>query len=645
MFNIGSKEENKNYELDSKGVNNLRGLALDMIASAGSGHGGIILSAAPIIYTLYKYHMNIDINNLEYINRDKFILSAGHSIPLLYGIDYFLDLLNLDDLKNLRKINSKTPGHPELGVTPLVEFTAGALGQGVGSAVGSAIASKYLGAKTKNLINDYTYVLCGDGELEEGITYESLAIAGTLKLNNLIVLVDCNNVTLDSNLNTSSCENLKMRFEAINFNVIETDDSVKNINESLENAKKSDRPTVIFVKTIMGLYSKYEGTNKAHGMVPDTEDLLNIKEKLGLHEASFTVNSEVTSEFKREVIERSNKNLEEFNNKYQELEDKSLVDKLINHEITYTLNDLDTFTEGKSLREYSGDLLNKIASNFLLLIGGSCDLSSSCKTKLNDLGDFNSNNYIGRNIYFGIREHASGAIINGMALSGLRPFVSTFLVFSDYMRTSIRESAIMNLPVLYIFTHDSITVGPDGPLHQAIEQLPSLELIPNLKVYRPYDLNELIGSYIEILKNNNPACLILPRDSRDISAFTKSNEVVNGIYEVMKNDTDDYINLISNGEELGITLKVSKNLKEMGIDNKVFSIPCKKNITTDIKTLLNNKRTIAITLAHPAYFYDITGEVIGINTFGKSGFKEELLEHFGFTEELLTTQILELLKK
>ncbi|MBR3661537.1 MAG: transketolase [Bacilli bacterium] len=644
MFSIGSKEDNKNYELDLKGVNNLRGLALDMIVNAGSGHGGIILSAAPIIYTLYKYHMNLDFNNLNYINRDRFILSAGHSVPLLYGIDYFLELLELDDLKKLRKIDSKTPGHPELGITPLVEFTSGALGQGVGTSVGCAIASKYLKEKTNNLINNYTYVLCGDGELEEGITYESLAIAGTLKLNNLIVLVDCNNVTLDSNLNDSSCENLKMRFEAINFNVIECDDSVKNINESLELAHKSDKPTVILVKTIMGLYSKYEGTNKAHGMVPDSEDLLNIKEKLEIHEASFTVNNEVISEFKKEVEERSNKHLKEFNNKYQELEDKSLVDKLINHEVSYNLNEIDIFSEEKSLRENSKDLLNKIANDFELLIGGSCDLSSSCKTYLENLGDFKENNYKGRNIYFGIREHAAGAITNGMALSGLRPFVSTFLAFSDYMRASIRESAIMKLPVLYIFTHDSITVGPDGPLHHPIEQLPSLELIPNLKVYRPFDLNELIGSYIDIFKNNNPACLVLPRDSKNISAYTKSSEVANGIYEVIRNDTDDFINLIANGEELGIVLKVSKNLKEMGIDNKVLSIPCKKNVS-NIKDLLNNQRTIAITLANPVYFYDITNEVIGINDFGKSGSKEELLDFFGFSEEKLVTQILELLKK
>lgn len=645
MFNIGSKEiDSKNYDLDIKGVNNLRGLALDMIVEANSGHGGIIMSSAPIIYTLFKYHMNIDLDNLDFINRDKFIFSVGHGVPLLYGIDYFLNLLELDDLKSLRKINSKTPGHPELG-SPLVDYTTGSLGQGIAASVGYAIAEKYLNSKTNGLINYYTYVLCGDGELEEGITYESLSLAGTLNLNKLIVLVDLNEVTLDNNLEISSKEDIRKRFESINFNIIETNDSVKSIDESIENAKKSDRPTVILVKTIIGLYSKYEGTNIAHGMVPDNDDLLNIKEKLGLFESRFIVNSDVIEDFKNAVILRSQEKIDNFNEKYNKLEDKTFIDKIINKDNTYVLNDLDIEYNNQSLRDLSGKILNKIASEFDLLIGGSCDLSLSCKTTLNEFGTFNESNYLGRNIYFGIREHASAGIINGMSLAGLRPFTSTFLAFSDYMRASIRESAIMNLPVLYIFTHDSVLVGEDGPLHQPIEQLESLELIPNLKIYRPYDLNELIGCYIEIFKNKCPSVLILPRSNNEISENTKASGVESGIYEIIKSETDDYINLITNGEELGIVLKVSKNLKEIGIDNRVFSAPCKKNIKSDLKELLNDKKTIAITLSHPHYFYDLTNNVIGIDKFGVSAKKEEILESYGFTEELLVNQILELLKK
>ena len=641
MFSIGSIEnQDINYELDEKGVNNLRGLALDMIVEAHSGHGGVIMSSAPIIYTLFKYHMNIDINNLNFLNRDKFILSVGHAAPLLYGIDYFLDLLSLDDLKSLRRLNSKTPGHPELG-TPLVDFSSGALGTGVGASIGYAIGERYLNSKTNSLIDYYTYVLCGDGELEEGITYESLALAGTLNLNKLIVFVDLNEVTLDNNLNITSHENLVKRFESINFNVIETSDSVKEINESIIEAKKSDKPSVILVKTKIGLYSKYEGTNKAHGMVPDEEDLLSIKEKLGLFESHFTVNRDVIEDFKNTIIERSREKINIFNDNYKKTKDKELIDKLINKEVTYSLNDLDIEYNDESLRDLSGKILNKYADNFDLIIGGSCDLSSSCKTNLENFDIFNETNYSGRNIYFGIREQAASAIINGLALLGLRPFVSTFLAFSDYMRANIRLSAIMNLPVLYIFTHDSITVGEDGMVHQPIEQLASLELIPNLKIYRPFDLNELIGCYMEIFKNNCPSVLILPRNNKSISGNTKTSGVEMGIYEVIKNDTDNYINLISNGEELGIVLETSKNLKELGIDNRVLSVPCKKNINKNLESILNNKETIAITLTVPQYFYDITKNVIGMTNFGKSAKKEDLLDYFGFTSEKITKQILE----
>ena len=639
MFIIGKEE--KNYEIDEKGVNNLRGIALDMIVNAGSGHGGIILSSAPIIYTLFKYHLNMDIKNLDFLNRDRFILSAGHGVPLIYGINYFLDLLKLDDLKELRKINSKTPGHPELG-NALAEFTGGYLGQGIGIAVGMALAERYINKKTENVINYHTYVLCGDGELEEGITYEALTIAGTLNLSNLVVLVDLNDVTLDANLNVSSKEDLIKRFESINFNILESDSSVKSINESLENAKKSNKPSVIFIKTKIGLYSKYEGTNKAHGMVPDLEELQNIKEKLGIMDSMFTVNAEIVQEFKDEIEKRSQSLIDKFKIDYEKLNDKRFIDLLKNKNNTFTFDDLNIEYNDKSLRDLSGELLNIVAKNFDLLIGGSADLSSSCKTILKNDEIFSNENYLGRNIYFGIREHASGSIINGMALSGLRPFTSTFLAFSDYMKPAIRESAIMNLPVIYIFTHDSITVGCDGPLHQPIEQIASLELIPNLKIYRPFDLNELIGCYKEIFEKKDPACLILPRDCHEISKNTKANGVELGIYEVISNETDNYINLIASGEELGLVLKVSKSLKEYGIDNKVFSMPCKKNI--NIKDVdFNNMKTIAITFGSPDNYYFLTKDVIGLNRFGKSGSSIEVLGEFGFTEEQIVKKIIDII--
>ena len=634
MFNIKTKEE-LDLELDKRGVNTLRGLALDMIVNKKSGHPGIVLGAASILYTLYKYHMNIDLENLDYVNRDRFIFSAGHGVPLLYGIDYFLGLLSLEDLKELRTINSKTPGHPERLVTPLVEISTGPLGQGVANAVGIALGETYLGNNTKETIDYYTYVLCGDGELEEGITYEALNLAGTWNLKKLIVLVDLNEVTLDNDLKTTSCEDIKKRFESIHFNILETDDTVRNINDPIINAKKSDKPSVIFVKTKIGSYSPYEGTNKAHSTIPTEEEFYAIKEKLGLFGAMFEVSQDVVDSFKQEVNNRGREHVRDFEKKYKSLENKELIDKILKNENTYFLSDIPLEFEEKSLRELSSEVLNRISEEYPLLIGGSADLSSSCKTKLK---------IEGKNINFGIREHAMGGILNGLATLNFRPFGSTFLAFSDYLKPSIRMSALMNLPVIYIFTHDSITVGEDGPTHQPVEQIPSLELIPNLMVYRPYDFNELIGSYKDILSHTKPSCLILPRDHKEISKDTSSIGVESGIYEVVKNETDNYLNLISNGEELGIVLKVSKNLKEIGIDNRVFSVPCMKNIKADLSKLWKGHKTIAITLAKSEYFYSFTKDVIGISSFGMCGSKEELLEHYGFDLETLQSKILEYLK-
>ncbi len=646
MFNIGNGNNNKiNYEDDLKGINALRGLAIDMIHEANSGHPGICLGAAPIIYTLFKRHMNISLDNLEFVNRDRFVFSAGHGVPLFYGILYMLGVLKLEDLKNLRKLGSKTPGHPEYKITPLVEMSTGPLGQGVASSVGMAISSMYLESKTQGLIDYYTYVLCGDGEMEEGITYEALSLAGTLKLKRLIVLYDSNNVTLDNNLKTSSHEDIKKRFESINFNVIESENDAKSIDEAITIAKSSNLPSVIIVKTIIGEFSKNAGTNLVHGKPLDDDDIINVKEKLGLYDAPFTISADVVKEFKEMVETRGKENYQNWQERYQKMEDKTLIDKIINHEQTYTLNNFNIDYENKSLRDLSGEILNQIAMNFPLLIGGSADLSSSCKTNLKQEKIFREDSYDGRNIYFGIREHAMAGIMNGMALSGLRPFGSTFLAFSDYMRPSIRMSSLMNLGVIYIFTHDSITVGEDGPAHEPIEQLASLELIPNLKVYRPYDLNELIASYIDILANTNPSALVLPRDNKKISNNTKISGIKEGMYVVIENETDNYINLLANGEELGIVMELSQNLKEIGIDTKVYSVPCMKNISKELKEKINSEKTIAITLGSPNYYYELTRDVIGMETFGVSGGKMEILEHFGFTLKALESKILERLNK
>lgn len=633
------------YKEDYKVVSHLRCLSIDMIDNAKSGHPGICLGAATILYTLFSRHLSFNRNDPNWYNRDRFILSAGHGAPLFYSMLYMLGILSVDDVKNLRQLDSITPGHPEI-TTPFVDMSTGPLGQGIASSVGMAIAERYLNSTyNKDLINHYTYVLCGDGDLEEGISYEAMALASKLKLNKLIILYDSNNITLDGKLNMSSTEDVITRFKALNFNILVVDgESIKEIDYAISRAKESPMPTIIICKTTIGKYSKDEGTNTVHGKPLSKDDIKSIKEKLDMYESPFTLSNDSVEYLKGLIDKRMYLVLREFDRKYQDLKEieKDKLDKLFSLDRTYNLGNIEFDYEGLSLRDISGNILNSISSEFPLLIGGSADLSSSCKTKLKKEKDFLDSSYDGRNINFGIREHAMGAIINGLALSGLRSFGSTFLVFSDYLRGAIRMSAIMNLPVIYIFTHDSITVGEDGITHEPIEQLASLELIPNLYIYRPYDVNELLASFRDILKNNHPSVLVLPRDNKDISELTRNNRIEDGAYILKKEETKDFITLISNGEELGLVIKVSERLNAEGFDTRIVSVPCMQNAIDNDINIIPNKKAIAITFGVSDYYYKFTRNVIGINTFGKSAKKDDILDYFGFTEDKLINKIKEI---
>lgn len=632
------------YKDDYKVISHLRCLAIDMIDNAKSGHPGICLGAATILYTLYSRHLSFDRNNPNWYNRDRFVLSAGHGAPLFYSMLYMLGILSLDDVKSLRKMDSITPGHPEI-TTPFVDMSTGPLGQGIASSVGMAIAERYLNSTyNKELIDHYTYVLCGDGDLEEGISYEAMALASKLKLNKLIVLYDSNNVTLDGKLNISSEEDVIIRFKALNFNILVVDgESIKEIDYAINRAHESIMPTIIICKTTIGKYSKDEGSNVVHGKPLEKEDIKSIKEKLDMYESPFTLSNESVEYFKSIIDKRMYLTLREFERKYESLreDEKEKIDKLFNLDSTYSLGNLDFNYEDLSLRDISGNILNSISEEFPLLIGGSADLSSSCKTRLKNEKDFNDN-YKGRNINFGIREHAMGAILNGIALSGIRGFGSTFLVFSDYLRPAIRMSAIMNLPVIYIFTHDSVTVVEDGITHEPIEQLASLELVPNLYIYRPYDVNELLASYRDILSNKHPSVLVLPRDNKGISELTKNNKIEDGAYILKKEETNNFITLIANGEELGIVIKVSERLNAEGFDTRIVSMPCMQNYLDKDLDLIPNKKVIAITYGVSDYYYKFTRNVIGINEFGKSAPKDDILDYFGFTEDKLINKIKEI---
>ena len=639
-----TKEENKE---DYRVINNMRVLALDAINKANSGHPGICLGAAPILYTLYAKHMSIDLNNPNWYNRDRFILSAGHGAPLFYSMLYMLGLLSLEDIKDLRQLGSITPGHPEI-TTPLVDMATGPLGQGIASAVGMAIAERYLNSTyNKNLINHRTYVLCGDGDLEEGVSYEALALASKLKLNKLIILYDNNDITLDGKLSLSSEEDIITRFKALNFHIIVVDgDSVNEIDEAITRCYDSDMPSIIICKTVIGKYSSLEGTNAVHGKPLNDEEISKIKEKLEIINSPFTVSSDAMNYFRDTINLRMHYTLREWKRKYESLkeEEKDKFDKLFSLNNLYELGNINFEYENLSLRDISGNILNAISADFPLLIGGSADLASSCKTTLKNESIFEDGNYKGRNINFGIREHAMGCILNGMALMGLRPFGSTFLVFSDYMRPAIRMSALMNLPVIYIFTHDSITVGEDGATHEHIEQLASLELVPNLYVYRPFDVNELLSCFGDIMKNSHPSVLVLPRDNKSISELTKNNKIEDGAYILKKEETKDFVTLVANGEELGIALQVSDNLNALNIDTRIVSIPCMKNfVKCDSRTIIPKTKSFAITFGVKNYYYKYTSNVIGMINFGISAKKEDLLNHFGYNAELITEKIREYL--
>lgn len=638
--------------LDKKVVDNIRGLGIDMISEAGSGHPGIVLGAAPIIATLYQNHLKIDTNNPNWINRDRFVMSAGHGSALLYATLHMAGYnITLDDLKKFRKLDSITPGHPEL-ITPGVDCATGPLGQGIANAVGMAIGEKYLSSLLKDGVIDFnTYALCGDGDLMEGISYEALSLAGKLKLNKLILLYDSNGISLDGDTNTTFTDNIKLRFESIGWNVITVSDpeDLTLVNDAFIKAKTSDLPTIIEFKTTIGKYSRLEGTKAVHGSVLDSEDVKEIKEKLGLRDIPFQISSEASTYFSENIITRCNAEIEEWMGRISSLseEDKEILNELDNSKKSVKLKDLyyDIPEDNReATRVTSGKILNAIAKSYKLLIGGSADVASSTYAKLNDYED--------RTINFGVREHAMGGIANGLALVGLTPFVSTFLSFSDYLKPAIRMSAMMNLPVIYVFTHDSITVGEDGPTHQPVEQLISLRSIPNLNVYRPIDANEVLGSYKSIFDTREPSVIVLSRNKVNILDSTKVGEVKNGAY-ILKEELKrlDAI-LISSGEDAELTLEVANLLTEKGIDTRVVSMPSierfKKMGKEYIDNILPDKsKTFVIEASSPYSWYQFVSDeshLFTMNTFGSSGNYKDVLNKYNFDAKYIENKIEELLK-
>lgn len=652
MLGIG---KSKDYTLDMKVVNNIRSLGIDMVKEAGSGHSGVILSAAPIIYTLYSKFLRFNPEDDKWINRDRFVLSNGHGSALLYATLFMAGYdITMDDLKAFRKRGSNTPGHPEYLKTPGVEASTGPLGQGISNAVGMAIAEKYLSNlyKDTQMIDYSVYCMCGDGDLMEGISYEACSLAGTLKLDNLILLYDANKVSLDSKTDITFNEDIVKRFESISWNVEMSDDSVESIEKAIMRAKEALKPTIVIVNTTLGKFSRLEATPLAHGAILDEEEINYIKEKLDVRSAPFSVSEEAANYFREQIKENKN-SYEEWQILYNQIDDtiknEFTLLKELKSCITLKNVSFELSNENEATRDFSSKILNGISDEYKLWMGGSADLSSSNKTYLENGGIFSSDNYLGKNIFFGVREHAMGGIANGIALSGIRVFVSTFLAFSDYLKPAIRMSALMDLPIIYIFTHDSVTVGEDGPTHQPVEQLISLRSIPNLEVFRPADANEVIGTYKTILqKESGPSAIILGRNKVKQIATTRVNEIEKGAYIVRSEKRNIDGILLTSGEELNLCMEAADNLIDKNIDLRVVSVPSIERFKSlprsyQEEIIPKGVKVIAIERSSSYSWYPFTDKVISVDRFGISASHEDIDEVYQFRLEDICERIKEIL--
>lgn len=661
MF-LKPKENDTNNEM--KIVDNLRGLSIDMIHEAGSGHPGISLDSAPILYTLYAKHLKINPSDPNWINRDRFILSAGHASSLLYATLYMSGFdLSLDDLKKFRTLHSKTPGHPEYMVTPGVDMSTGPLGEGISSAVGMAMGEcflrEYYRKQNLNIFDYYTYVLCSDGDLLEGVSYEAMALAGTLKLNKLIVLYDSNKICLDGKVEDVNSVDMPKYFSSLNWNVLMADgEDINSIDNAITRAKQGLLPTIIIVNTTIGKHSKYEGTNYIHGAKLSKEDITEIKNELGLRDISFTVSNDSKEEMENMILSRNKEIYDKWQKDYEllDISIKNTLEKIKNHDLSLDNINFDYIyseEESESLRSISSKILNLLADSNPMLLGGSADLSTTIQTKIDNGSIFSKDNYLGRNICYGVREHAMASIMNGLSLTGIRNFSSTFLAFSDYCKPAIRLACQMNLANVYLFSHDSITVGQDGPTHQPVEQLVSLRSMPNLEVLRPADVNEMIGIYKYVFsKKEGPSAIILSRNSTKTKENTSINEVKKGAYIVSKEEKELDAIIVSSGEELDLALDVSKELSEKGYGIRVVSMPSislfqKQKSSYQEEIIPTNAKVFVIEASSSYSWYFLVNSkdyLFTVDEYGKSGTKEDLMKEYGFTSDKISSRIQNLLK-
>ncbi|MCA0989157.1 transketolase [Guptibacillus algicola] len=662
-------------QMDSLAVNTIRTLSIDAVEKANSGHPGMPMGAAPMAYTLWSQFMDHSPSNPDWFNRDRFVLSAGHGSALLYSMLHLFGYdVSMEDLKSFRQWGSNTPGHPEYGETPGVDATTGPLGQGLAMSVGMAMAERHLAATYNrddfNVIDHYTYSICGDGDLMEGVSSESASLAAHLKLGRLIVMYDSNDISLDGDLNQSFSEDVQKRYEAYGWQVIRVEDGndMAAIADALKQAKSNtDQPTMIEVKTTIGYGSPNKGgSNTSHGAPLGADEISLVKENYNwAYENEFHIPEEVKSVF-AEIKENGDNKEKQWNELFASYEEKypELAAELkaaMKGELPEGWDsEIPSYEKGTSTasRAASGEVLNAIAKNNPQIFGGSADLASSNKTMLKDEKDFSAADYSGRNIWFGVREFAMASALNGMALhKGLKVFGATFFVFSDYLRPALRLSALMGVPATYVFTHDSVAVGEDGPTHEPVEQLASLRAMPGLSIIRPADGNETAAAWkVALETSTNPTALVLSR--QNLPVVTDSHDqayegVKRGAYIVEGSNNADAL-LLASGSEVGLAVEAKNLLEKEGITASVVSMPSwdlfEKQSEDYKKTVLPDDVTVRLGIEMGASmgwdrYVGHKGDVLAIDRFGASAPGNTVIKEFGFTPENVVKRVKAMLSR